>query len=44
MLVINFVGQTWFFGRSRERPGGGIGHMRRCYRSTVCPEVVICQE
>ena len=23
MLVIGCVGQTWFFGRSRERAGGG---------------------
>ena len=43
MLVIDRVGQTWFFGRSRERAGGGTYYMRRWHRSTVCPEVVVRQ-
>ena len=43
MLVIGCVGQTWFFGRSRERPGGGTGHLRCWHRGTLCPEVVVCQ-
>ena len=39
MLVIDCVGQTWFFGRSRKRADGGTGHMgagsgTRCIRKT----------
>ena len=43
MLVVNCVGKTWSFGRSRERAGGGTGHMRCWHRSTVRPEVVVRQ-
>ena len=37
------VEMTVFFGRSRERAGGGSGHMRCWLRSTVCPEAVVRQ-
>ena len=44
MMVINGVGQTWFFGRSHGSAGDGTGHIMRCWhRSTVCPEVVVRQ-
>ena len=39
----NYVRRIGFFGRSHVREDGGTDHMRCWHRSTVCPEVVVCQ-
>ena len=44
MTGANCVGETGFFGRSRERAGGATDHMWRWHRSAVCPEVLVRQE